>query len=454
MADLLKASNKIQAATGKETIVQPLPPIFLGGTTNAELIRSTFELMEWSKEYYGLDDSYLDDGHVTASAILSSQQEGEPRVVDLRRYSLPANKNSSSMRVWASGGKERKALPCSVKALTPTAKKEYLDSLIGELRARQALQLDLEPTLDRVIYSSTKVKRHIDIMVVGSSNASKLVDALIAKGKSVMLVMEPHWVINRQSVDQLATRMHRELQHTDPDITVLQFLDNSCFFARRDDGSRILPIMMDDGRYHLPGEIVVCSQETQAEQFRLLKPIFNALDRRNALCIGPMPRYVVAGCCEDRSHAVNRRDDDYRENMSIQLDAYQRGLKEYLFSTGIKNIKVLDPSRDLRGLSREEIWGSDPVHPQAAVYRNIANGVLKMASNITVNRKEGSAKRTRSDSGGDQDRERRFNREDNMSTNDRSGRSFNPGQGFGGRGARGGHRPYGFSNRARPYFNR
>jgi hypothetical protein len=161
VADLLKASNKIQAATGKETIVQPLPPIFLGGTTNAELIRSTFELMEWSKEYYGLDDCYLDDGHVTASAILSSQQEGEPRVVDLRRYSLPANKNSSSMRVWASGGEERKALPCSVKALTPTAEKEYLDSLIGELRARQALQLDLEPTLDRVIYRMRTKKLYL-----------------------------------------------------------------------------------------------------------------------------------------------------------------------------------------------------------------------------------------------------------------------------------------------------
>jgi hypothetical protein len=358
------------------------------------------------------------------------------------------------VRVWASGGEESKALPCSVKALTPAAEKEYLDSLIGELRARQALELDPEPTLDRVIYSSTKVKRHIDIMVVGSSNAAKLVDALIAKGKSVMLVMEPHWVINRQSVELLATRMHRELQFTDPDITVLQFLDNSCFFARRDDGSRILPTLIDDGRYHLPGKIVVCSQETQAEQFRLLKPIFNALERRTALCIGPMPRYVAAGCCEDRGHAINRREDDYRENMSIQLDAYQRGLKEFLFSTGIKNIKVLDPSCDLRGLSREEMWGTDPVHLLAAVYRNIANGVLKMASNMAANRKEGSSKRMRSDSGGEQERERRHNREDNMSSSDRSGRSFNPDQGFGGRGARGGHRPYGFSNRARPYFNR
>jgi hypothetical protein len=51
-----------------------------------------------------------------------------------------------------------------------------------------------------------------------------------------------------------------------------------------------------------------------------------------------MPRYIVAGCCDDRSHAINRRDEDFRENMSIQLDAYKRNLKEFLFSTGIKTI--------------------------------------------------------------------------------------------------------------------
>jgi hypothetical protein len=45
-ADLVDGIKLIEGKFGKETIVQPLPTIFLDGTDNEELIRSTMELNE------------------------------------------------------------------------------------------------------------------------------------------------------------------------------------------------------------------------------------------------------------------------------------------------------------------------------------------------------------------------------------------------------------------------
>jgi hypothetical protein len=458
-SDLLKARDKIWKQTGNKTVVGPLPPILLGGSNNAELIRNIFELVAWSNYFFKSDDNYLEDSHATACTILLDAKEGDLVVGDIRRYTLPADKTDGIQRVWVSGGQESKAMPCSIKALTPASEKLFFDAVIDELRRGQGLDLDPLPTLDRIVYNSSHVKRKIDIVIVGSSNASKLADILIKRGKSVMLIHEPHWVICRPNVEMLATRIHKEIQITEPGLIILQFFDNSCFFAKREDGSRTLPVRMEDGGFHMIGDVVVCSQEAQVEQFRTLMPIFSALGGRPTLCISPLPRFVAAGCCNNTTHAANRRDDDYRETMTIKLDAYRRHLKDFTFSSGFKNIKVMDPSMDLKGMGADETWGDDPVHPKPEVYNNIATGVLKMAANMADMRRETSGnKRRRTDSQEDSNAGRSSNnRGENLpgsysDRQERQGHHYNHGQS--GRGAYGGPRPYNFNSRARPYTRR
>jgi hypothetical protein len=276
-----------------------------------------------------------------------------------------------------------------------------------------------------------------------------------------MLIQEPHWVICRPDVEMFATRIHKKIQITEPGLIILQFFDNSCYFAKREDGSRTLPVRMEDGGFHLIGDVVVCSRDAQTEQFRTLMPIFSALGGRPTLCIAPLLRYVAAGCCSNNTHAANRREDDYRENMMIKLDAYRRHLKDFTFSAGLKYIKVMDPSWDLRGMGVSEMWGDDPVHPKQEVYNNIATGVLMMAANMSDMRREaGGNKRRRTDSQEDTNNVRSGgNRAPHTpghfsGRQDRQGHQYNHGQGSGGRGAYGGPRPYGFNHRARPYAKR
>jgi hypothetical protein len=49
--------------------------------------------------------------------------------------------------------------------------------------------------------------------------------------------------------------------------------------------------------------------------------------------------------------------------MNVQLEELKRNMKEYIFNLNGRNIKVLHPNLDLRGLEPAEIWGTDPIHP-------------------------------------------------------------------------------------------
>jgi hypothetical protein len=109
----------------------------------------------------------------------------------------------------------------------------------------------------------------------------------------------------------------------------------------------------------------------------------------------------------------------------------------------------MDVSRDLRGMGRDEICGSDPLHPKKEVYVNIAPGIIKMAINMGESRRESNeaAKRHRSDSHDASGQQRRRDDKDRnkggaqMPHNHWQGRPFSLEYGNGGRGLRGGHRP-------------
>jgi hypothetical protein len=66
-------------------------------------------------------------------------------------------------------------------------------------------------------------------------------------------------------------------------------LDASTFYAKQDDGSLALPRKGSDGIYHIEGDLVVASPDTQAAHLDAMWPIFDAIGRR--------PCRVVSPCC-------------------------------------------------------------------------------------------------------------------------------------------------------------
>jgi hypothetical protein len=169
------------------------------------------------------------------------------------------------------------------------------------------------------------------------------------------------------------------------------------------------------------------------EHFHTIRLLLDAVGKKKTLLVAPLPRYFTAGCCSDRGHTINRMDPYFRENMNMQLESLKRNLKDHVYNLNRRNIKVMDPMLDLRGLDPSEVWGSNPIIPLDAAASKLVDGLMLMASHL-VDSTHNMRGRGR---GRGQFRE----------YGNRGGRSHNPGSSSGGRGHRGGHSDY----RARPY---
>jgi hypothetical protein len=374
--DLVSIANKIAVKYGSETIFQPLPPQLLGGTDSKLLIRPILELIAWSNSYY-VGDNYLEESQLRAKCILLEMGEGEQEIPAVMRYALPVKNRAKDTRVWASGGQESQAMPDKVKALTANMECEYVK---GMARARMGIDLEANPIVERTMGTQMRPKRKVDVLLVGSSYASNLATALRARGKTVVDVMEsPLWTISRSSVQEMAGQVKAAIAKEDPYLVIFQLIDNSSFYVRGNDGSRQLPKKTGDD-YHLEGELFVCARETQFDHLRTLRPLFESVGKKHSLWLAPMPRYVVAGCCTNPRHAPNRADPYFQDDMSTQLDTFKRNIKDHIHNLQRKNIKVVDPNLDIRGMDPADIWADDPIHPREEAPKKIAGGILLMAS--------------------------------------------------------------------------
>jgi hypothetical protein len=270
--DFLEASKKICNATGKETICLPLPAFILGGTDNTELIRAAYELTGWALDFYQDRDNNIADSYSMLWEVMDDQAEGEKQLVETRRVTLPAN-NPNGKRVWVSGGIESKAMPYVLKPATTVLESRFIKCLTGELRTKFGLDLEPNPRSDRTVGPQEKAKCKGDLLLVGSSNASKMAEMLSSRGKPTGLLFSPGWTITRQNVDTMAANISKKIAEEDPAAVVLYLMDNSVFFVRQEDGSRHLPIKARDGIFHATGELRVCTGDVQEEQFRTLRPI-------------------------------------------------------------------------------------------------------------------------------------------------------------------------------------
>jgi hypothetical protein len=166
--------------------------------------------------------------------------------------------------------------------------------------------------------------------------------------------------------------------------------DNSVFNALQEDGTSI-PERNQNGkyRYHVDGDLVVADKRSQEKLLKMCKPLFTTAAGRKLVVVSPLPRYVTAPCCQDEDHMPNRKRRGFLEETLAELEVFKKGLKDVLFSSNLRNARVMDPWIGLRHLSNEDIWGRDPVHPKDRWYDTIAEGVLITETKIGGKRKPG-----------------------------------------------------------------
>jgi hypothetical protein len=144
-------------------------------------------------------------------------------------------------------------------------------------------------------------------------------------------------------------------------VVILGVLDNTFFKARFEDRGAIPICKRLDGTYHVDGDIICAPLETSKAALLQLLPLMKSLPEVDKILMGPFPRYLRRGCCDDPTHAPNVASEDHPVTMLADIEATSRSWRGILLQGDTAQCETLQCG--WRGLADKQFWGSDPVHP-------------------------------------------------------------------------------------------
>ena len=117
-------------------------------------------------------------------------------------------------------------------------------------------------------------------------------------------------------------------------------------------------------------------------------PIMRAARGAELLIIGPLPRYLVAECCNDPGHITNFDETGFGAKLCAGVKEVGIHLRSLLHTRRIKAAKILNPwvlmgltgSDSGNPLDTLRLWGNDPVHPLESAYSKMAISIINVTS--------------------------------------------------------------------------
>ena len=369
--DLVASKKRLTEKLGDSIYVSTAPPLLLCGLDREESIRDIFDLQEWIVGAVPDELLFKSANYEALCAVMVNGQGGaQPEYRS--RVRLPTSlAGVKAQKIWCTGGNA--SLPRETGPTTKEQEMTVMAALIGEIKAKLAIDLDELPITSRKLEVSAP-KGPGNLLVVGSSNAKRLAAALAAKGIPVGSVLCNSWRATKQSVTVMADHVRQELVSGNYTAVIFQLLDNNLYFASTEEGGLIPALRDNDGNYHVEGDLTIADKTALLAVMKLCGPLWEAATGRHMVIISPLPSYVKEGCCVEHEHMPNRREVDFYQKLKQELAACSKNMKDFLFNAGLRYGRVMDPMRNLRGMSADEIWGRDPV--QDEIYALLADGVL------------------------------------------------------------------------------
>ena len=315
------------------------------------------------------------------------------------------------------------------------------------------------------------------IIMVGGSNAGRLGVSLDNIGKPAVDVTSSGWSLTPANVNIIKGLLEAECITKLESPVVIYALDNSCFMNMSADGT-ISPIKkLEDGKYHVVGDLAITPGI-------LLRPMYAALDEIIKICgnrriyiLTLLPRYILVPCCEDDSHCINLvvKDDVTRQGVFDIMDELEMiGKAVSIKFSSCTVINTGDLLAGKTGGSRHEIldamiahWMSDPVHGTKPGYSKLAMKLAERAEADLVpktpakkapTKKRVASPEASSSSSSSSSRNVRGRGGLDHGRRDTTGYTYSPGSHPNQRGGwipnftRGGHRGSGGRGRARNFF--
>ena len=139
------------------------------------------------------------------------------------------------------------------------------------------------------------------------------------------------------------------------------------------------------GRYHIRCRLATVNAKGVKELFETAMPIMRAARGAELLIIGPLPRYLVAKCCNDPGHIINFDETGFGAMLCAGVKEVGIHLRSLLHTRRIKAAKILNPwvlmgltgSDSGNPLDTLRLWGSDPVHPLDTAYSKMAISIME-----------------------------------------------------------------------------
>jgi hypothetical protein len=153
------------------------------------------------------------------------------------------------------------------------------------------------------------------VIVIGGSNAGKLIDSLRTGEANILDLTQPEWIPTEQNVQKVVGELDKWCPMMSGTIgVILDLFGNASVKFRHVDDSLVLPMRVM-GKHHLLGDVVVETDEGLRNLLRIVDPIFEKIREYPTVVNPPMPRYIFGGCCREATHAPNSRSDNYPQDM-------------------------------------------------------------------------------------------------------------------------------------------
>jgi len=314
----IRECNRFNGMFRGTVSVLPILPIPITGLPEASTIRRLADLGEWFNACPGYGMAEF------SSAMISHvvHTEGPCSTFGPLSIKLPVNLSSYGSAIWELPGSDQ--LPVSLPPMTVEEECSIITALLSDLCQKFKLELDLNPTLSRelTLPSAAAVNRDRSdrILVIGGSNADRLANALASLGMDPELLTSGGWHVTTDSVTAIIPEVEssvKSLPQTAP--VVIYGLDNGCFMEADQDGIQTTIKKLEDGAYHVVGELTIAPEGRMAAAVNNLRRLVACCGDRDVFIVTPLMRYINESCCNLASHCTHRGIPDYSLKLACDL---------------------------------------------------------------------------------------------------------------------------------------